>query len=65
MTATRRSARELCQRRRELLTQLGMTREQLQAEAEAGRLTGAEFWVYEDIQAIEFLLGPEKATTAA
>ncbi len=55
------SREELEARRQRLLRELGMTRIELEAAAEAGTLTGERFWVWEDIRSIEFLLGADNA----
>lgn len=47
---------DLLARRERLLERAHMTREQIEAEAEAGSLTSGEFWIWKDILSIEFLL---------
>lgn len=51
------STEELRARRAELLERAGMDRDKLGARAEAGTLSGDEFWLFEDVRSIEFLLG--------
>jgi hypothetical protein len=53
------SAEELRARHARLLARLGRTREGLEAAAEAGRLTSEEFWLWEDLRDVEFLLGDD------
>lgn len=48
---------ELEARRRRLLERLGMSRDELASAAESGTLTGGQYWIWEDIRSIEFLLG--------
>lgn len=50
------SGDDLRARREELLRRARMSREELQAGAEAGTLDADEFWLWEDIRAVEFLL---------
>ena len=38
-----------------------MSRDLLEAMAELSGLSGTRFWVYEDIQSLEFLLGDDVA----
>ena len=47
----------LRQRRAELLDQARMDRAELESRAEAGLLSGEEYWLWEEIRSIEFLLG--------
>ena len=51
------SREELLSERRRLLDSIGMTRDEIEEMAACGRLSGAQFWVYEDIRSVEFLLG--------
>lgn len=51
------SREELQKRRRRLLDEVGMTRDELGKAAAAGTLTSDQFWAWEDITSIEFLLG--------
>ncbi len=53
------SREDLIERRERLLKRLGMTRNELAHRAEAGLLTGEEFWLEEEIRSIEFLLGDD------
>lgn len=50
---------ELRERRQRLLESLNMTREELDEAARTGVLSGSDFWTWEDIQAIDFLLGED------
>ena len=47
--------------RERLLASIALTREELRAMAELGGLSGTQFWVYEDIRSVEFLLGDDVA----
>jgi hypothetical protein len=51
------SREELEKRRERLLERARMTREDLEAAANAGTLSGDEYWLWMDIRSIEFLLG--------
>lgn len=51
------SREELRSERTRLLESVGMTRAELKEMATCGGLSGAQFWVYEDIRSVEFLLG--------
>jgi hypothetical protein len=51
------SRSDLEARRARLLDRIGMTRKELEQEAESGALTGEQIWIWEDIRSIEFLLG--------
>jgi hypothetical protein len=53
------SAEELRARRERLLARLGRSRESLEAAADAGQLTSEEFWLWEDLRDVEFLLGDD------
>lgn len=53
------SREELEARRQRLLERAGMSRDELEAAATAGTLRGDQFWVWEDIRSIEFLLGED------
>jgi hypothetical protein len=55
------SREELLAERERLLASIAMTREELAAMAELGGLSGTQFWVYEDIRCVEFLLGDDVA----
>jgi hypothetical protein len=48
---------ELLERRDELIAELQTSREQLQDRADAGLLSGEEFYLWDEIESIEFLLG--------
>ena len=51
------SREELRSERRRLLASVGMTRAEIEEMAACGGFSGAQFWVYEDIRSVEFLLG--------
>ncbi len=53
------SAEELRARHARLLARIGRSREELEVAAEAGDLTGEEFWLWEDLRDVEFLLGDD------
>lgn len=53
------SREELEKRRRRLLDDVGMSRDELGKAAAAGTLTSDQFWAWEDITSIEFLLGDD------
>lgn len=53
------SLEELRSRRDELLRRTHMSRTELEEAAAAGNLTADEFWLWEDIRAVEFLLGDD------
>ena len=53
------SREDLLARRERLLERVHMTREEIQAHADAGTLTGDEYWTWKDILSIEFLLGAD------
>jgi hypothetical protein len=48
---------ELVERRDELIAELQTSREELQDRADAGLLSGEEFYLWDEIESIEFLLG--------
>lgn len=50
---------DLEERRERLLRRTRMGRDELEAAARAGELSGETFWLWEDIRAIEFLLGAD------
>lgn len=50
---------ELRERRARLLEHAHMSREALEDAADAGTLSPEEFWLWEDIRSIEFLLGDD------
>lgn len=50
---------DLEERRQRLLARVGMSRDELDTAAKAGTLTGDQFWIWEDIKSIEFLLGED------
>ncbi|MEX2549380.1 MAG: hypothetical protein WD638_04065 [Nitriliruptoraceae bacterium] len=50
---------ELKDRRARLLERAHMSREDLEAAAAAGTLSAEEFWLWEDIRSVEFLLGDD------
>lgn len=50
------SPEELRERRKRLLEHVGMTRDELNTAAEEGALSSDQFWVWEDIKTIDFLL---------
>lgn len=50
---------DLEERRQRLLARVGMSRDELDTAAKAGTLTGDQFWTWEDIKSIEFLLGED------
>lgn len=50
---------ELEDRRARLLERSHMSREELETAAAAGTLSAEEFWLWEDIRSIEFLLGDD------
>jgi hypothetical protein len=52
---------ELRHRRERLLDKAGFSREELQRCAEEGTLTPEEYWIWQDIRSVEFLLGDEGA----
>lgn len=51
------TAERLRERRAELLNDVRMGRAELEERAEAGLLSGEEYWLWEEIRSIEFLLG--------
>lgn len=53
---------ELLARRERLLRQARTSREELEARADRGTLTGDEYWLWEDIRSVEFLLREDEAT---
>lgn len=66
MTTSRSTSGDELRRRLDaLLKRLGRTREQLAADAEDGRLTGPEFWLHEEVKAIEFLLDESEPAVQA
>lgn len=50
---------ELKARWARLLERAHMSREDLEAAASAGTLSAEEFWLWEDIRSVEFLLGDD------
>lgn len=44
-----------------LLSELGMTREESEARAAAGNLTGDQFWTLEGVRSAEFLLADHES----
>lgn len=50
---------ELLGRRERLLERARLTRDELEARAEAGTLSSDLFWLLEDIRSVEFLLGDD------
>ncbi len=54
------SVADLHARRERLLDSIGMTYEQAQDAAERNLLTGPDFWVWRDVQSIDFLLGDDE-----
>ena len=48
---------ELLERRNKLIGELQTSRAALQDRAEAGLLSGEEFYLWDEIESIEFLLG--------
>ncbi|MGH8905067.1 MAG: hypothetical protein ACRD0K_00735 [Egibacteraceae bacterium] len=60
MRVTHPTREELKDRRRRLLEQARVSSsDELAARAERGALSGDEFWLWEDIQSIDFLLGEQ------
>lgn len=55
------SSQELRARRERLLARLGMSRDEAEAAARDGQLTSEEFWIWEDLRDVEFLLGDDDA----
>lgn len=53
------SAEQLRARVDELLNRLGMSREEADRAAEDGLLEGRDYWTYEEIRSIDFLLNDE------
>jgi hypothetical protein len=53
------SREQLEERRARMLERVRMSRDELQAAADAGTLSGDEYWVWQDIRSIEFLLGAD------
>lgn len=50
---------ELLDRRRRLLEQSKASREELDRRATQGELAGDEYWLWEELRSIDFLLGEE------
>ncbi len=50
---------ELRERRARLLDRVRMGRRELEAAASAGTVSSDEFWLWEDIRSVEFLLGDD------
>lgn len=48
---------ELRDRRERLLAEANIDRDGLERRAHAGLLTAAEYWLWEELRSIEFLLG--------
>lgn len=55
------SREELLARRARLLGRTHMSREELDTAAAAGTLTADQYWLWEDIRSLEFLLGDDAA----
>ncbi len=53
------SLEDLRSRWRELLSRTSMSRHELEEAAAAGKLSPDEFWLWEDVRAVEFLLGED------
>jgi hypothetical protein len=53
------TAEELRGRRDRLLARAGTTREDIERRAEDGTLSAEEYWIWQDIRSVEFLLGDE------
>jgi hypothetical protein len=53
------SREQLEERRARMLERVRMSRDELQSAADAGTLSGDEYWVWQDIRSIEFLLGAD------
>lgn len=51
------SREDLIRRRAALLEAAGTTREELERRATAGLLSGDEFYLWDEIESIEFLMG--------
>lgn len=51
------SREELLARRREILNELGMTEDELQAKVDSGGLVGREWSTWSEIEDIDYLLG--------
>lgn len=51
---------ELLDRRRRLLEQSKASREELDRRAAQGELAGDEYWLWEEMRSIDFLLGEER-----
>lgn len=57
MRVTRLTRDELLERHKQLLSHARMPREELEQRAEAGLLSGDDYWLWEEIRGVEFLLG--------
>jgi hypothetical protein len=53
------SREELMDRRARLIERARMDRGEMEAAAQAGTLAPDEFWLWEDIRSVEFLLGDD------
>lgn len=51
---------DLLERRQRLLDRARLSREELEAQADAGTLPGELYWLLEDIRSVEFLLGSDE-----
>lgn len=56
---------QLLERRDQLLEGLRFTRGELEERAEAGLLSAEEYWLWEEIRGVEFLLGDKSDATDA
>ncbi|WP_370326342.1 hypothetical protein [Euzebya sp.] len=54
------SAADLRARRERLLASIGMTYTEAQQAAERNLLSGPDFWVWREVQSIDFLLGEDE-----
>lgn len=57
------SREELLERRERLLERARLTRDELECRAEGGLLSGSEFYLWDEIRSIEFLLGESPASS--
>lgn len=57
MRVTQLTRDDLLERHKQLLNDARMPREELEQRAEAGLLSGDEYWLREEIRGVEFLLG--------
>ena len=55
------SREELLAERQRLLASIATDRHELETMTTYGGLSGAQFWVYEDIQSVEYPLGDDSA----